>query len=66
MYNDSGLQQSDSVLYIIYICVCVYIYIHIYIPFQILFHYRLIQDIEYSFPYLQTCLSVLYVAVCIC
>ena len=31
----SGVQQSDSV-------------IHIYIPFHILFHYTLLQDIEYS------------------
>ena len=31
----SSVQQSDSV-------------IHIYILFQILFHYRLLQDIEYS------------------
>ena len=31
----SGVQQTDSVLYI-------------YIFFQILFHYRLLQDIEYS------------------
>ena len=54
------------VSYIIYICVCVYIYIHIYIPFQILFHYRLIQDIEYNFPCLQPCLSVLYVVMYIC
>ena len=32
----SGVQQSD------------YIYIHIYILFQIPFHYRLLQDIEYN------------------
>ena len=31
----SGFQQSDSI-------------IHIYILFQIHFHYRLLQDIEYS------------------
>ena len=52
--------------FIIYIRVCVCVCIYIYIPFRILFHYRLIQDIEYSFPCLQTCLSVLYVIVCIC
>ena len=39
----SGVQQSDSV---IYICVCVYTYI--YTLFKILFHYKLLQDIEYS------------------
>ena len=37
VYNVSGVQQSDSVLYI-----------HIYILFQIIFHYKLLQDIEYS------------------
>ena len=46
------------------VCVCVCVCIYIYILFQILFHYRLIQDIEYSFPCLQT--YVLYVVVCIC
>ena len=35
------IQQSDSYIY-------VYINIHIYILFQIIFHYRLLQDIEYS------------------
>ena len=43
----SSVQQSDSVLYIY-----IYIYIYIYLPFQILFHYRLLQDIEYRFPVL--------------
>ena len=32
------------ILLYIYVCVCVYIYI----PLQILFHYRLLQDVEYS------------------
>ena len=27
---------------------CIYMYIYIYILFQILFHYRLLQDIDYS------------------
>ena len=41
---------------------------YMYILFQILFHYRLLQDIEYSSlcytvgPFL----SILYIAVCIC
>ena len=35
IYDVSGVQQRDSV-------------IHIYILFQSLFHYRLLQDIEYS------------------
>ena len=39
----SGIQHSDSHIYIY-----IYIYIHIYILFQILFHCRLLQDIEYS------------------
>ena len=36
------------------VCVCIHIYINIYIYliynvlFQVLFHYRLLQDIEYS------------------
>ena len=34
--------QNDSIMYIMYMCVCVYIH------FQILFYYRLLQDIEYS------------------
>ena len=44
-------------------------FIYIYILFQILFHYSLLQDTEYSSlccvaqPY---CLSVFYLAVCIC
>ena len=45
----------------LYICIC--------ILFQILFHYGLLQDFEYSFlshtvePYW---LSILYIVVCIC
>ena len=27
---------------------CVYIYVYMYVPFQILFHYRLLQGVEYS------------------
>ena len=45
-----------------------YIYIiHTYIPFQILFHYRLLQDTEYSSMCYTVgpCLSVLYIVVCI-
>ena len=38
IYNVSGIQQNDSVLNT-----------HTYILFQILFHYRSLQGIEYSF-----------------
>ena len=50
----------------IYMCVCVCVYI--YILFQILLHYRLLQDIEYSsLCYtVDPCLSLLYIVVCIC
>ena len=40
IYNVSNVQQSDSEY--IYTHMCVYIYIF----FQILFHYRLLHDIE--------------------
>ena len=39
IYNVSGIQQSD---------IHIYVYIYTYIIFQNLFHYRLLQDIEYS------------------
>ena len=39
----SGVQQSGSVL-------CIY-HLSIYLHFQILFHYRLLQDPEYSSLY---------------
>ena len=45
-----------------------YTYICIYILFHILFHYSLLQDIEYSFlcyTVWPCCLSILYVVVCI-
>ena len=37
-------------LYIYYMCVCIYIYREreVYILLQILFHYRLLRDIEYT------------------
>ena len=49
------------IYYIIYI-------IYIYILFQILFHYRLLQDIEYSslcYTVGPSSLSILYIVVCI-
>ena len=48
----SGVQQSDS-------------YIYIYILFQILFRYRLLQDIEYRslFYTVGPCLSILHIVV---
>ena len=48
----------------IYVCVCVCVCI----PFQILFHYMLLQNIEYSsLQYVvdPCCLSTLYIVVCI-
>ena len=51
----SSVQQIDSV-------------IHIHFFFQILFHYRLLQGIEYSsLGYIVgPCLSLLYIVMCIC
>ena len=46
----------------------IYIYIYIYI-FQIIFHYRLIQNIGYVSLYYTVnslCLSILCILVCIC
>ena len=51
-------------IYIIYIYI-----IYIYILFQILFHYGLLQDIEYSslnYTVGLCCLPILYTVVCIC
>ena len=47
----------------------IYIVIHIYILFQILFHYRLLQNTEYSslcYTVGPCCLPILYIVVCIC
>ena len=47
----------------------IFIYIHIYVLFQIFFHYRLLQDIEYSslcYTVNLFCLSILYIVACIC
>ena len=54
----SGVQQSDSVLYM-----C------IYILFDILFHYSLSQDIDYNslcYTIGPCCLFILYIIVYIC
>ena len=55
-YSPWGHKESDMTEYKyvgIYLCVCVCVYVCvcvcIYILFQILFRYRLLQDIEYSF-----------------
>ena len=66
----SGVQQNDSSIYIyIYINIPAFIiYIYICFLFYILFHYRLLQDIEYgSLCYTQgpSWLSILYIVVCI-
>ena len=55
---------------VIQLCICIYTHTYIYILFlfQILFHYRLLQDIEYSslcYTVGPCCLSILYVVVCI-
>ena len=62
IYNVSGVQQSDLATYI-------HIYICIYTLFQILFHYRLLEDIEHSslcYTVGPCWLSILYIVVCIC
>ena len=64
----SGVQQTRFAYIYVYIYSLIY-YICIYILFQILFHYRLLQDIEYSSlcsTVNPCCLSILYIAVCIC
>ena len=66
----SGVEQSDLVIHThthIYMCVCVYIYLYISLLFQILFHYSLLQDIEYSslcYTVGPSYLPILYIAVC--
>ena len=59
----SGVQYSNSV---IYTYICMYVYIHIFFWFlQIM----LLQDFEYNFlcyTVSPCCLSILYIAVCIC
>ena len=53
----------------IYMCIYVYMHVYIYILFQIVFHNRLLQDIEYSslcYTVGLCCLSILYIVVCIC
>ena len=63
----SDAQQSDSVLYIhiyVYIHTCEYISL-----FQILFPYRLLENIEHSslcYTVGLCYLSILYIVVCIC
>ena len=50
----SGVQQSDSVIYIF---------------FQIIFHHRLLQGIEYSsmcYTVGPCCFPILHIVVCIC
>ena len=53
-------------LYIIHIYIYTHTYAHIYVLFQILFHYTLLQDVEYSslcYTVSPCSLSVLYIAV---
>ena len=54
----SGVQQSDS-------DVCVFVYMCVCFLFHILFHYGLLQDVEYSalcYTVGPGCSSVLYIA----
>ena len=54
----SAVQESDSV-----------IYIHKCILFQVIFHYQLLRDTEYSsicYAVGLYCLSILYMVGCIC
>ena len=47
----------------------IHLYIYICILFQILFHFKLLQDIEYSSPCYTVgpcCSSILYIVMCIC
>ena len=68
----SGIQQSDSVTHICMFYICIYLESekgYMYTTFQILFHYRLLQDTEYRFLCYTIgprCLSVLYTVVYIC
>ena len=42
---------------------------YLYVPFQILFHYKLLQDIEYGSlcsTIALCCLSIIYIVVCVC
>ena len=52
-------------VYNIYVCIYIYMHIHAYILFQILFHFRLLQDIEYSSLcyVVGPCLSVLFILI---
>ena len=53
----------------IYMYIYIYIYLYIYISSQILFPCSLLQDIEYSslcYTVGPSCLSILYIVVCIC
>ena len=60
IYNVSGAQLSSDFSYMTWMCLCVYIL------FQIVFHYSLLQNIEYNFLYyivltvksLQSCLTL--------
>ena len=72
IYSISGIQQGDLVIHI-YIYIYNIFFLHIYIYkmyfffFLILFHYRLLQDIEYSslcHTVNPCCLSILYI-VCV-
>ena len=50
-------------------CIVKWFVIYTYIPFQFLFYYRLLQDIEYSslcYTVGSCCLPSLYIIVCIC
>ena len=50
-----GRKESDMTDKYIYVYIYTYIYIYKSVLFQILFHYRLLQDIEYSSLYYKAC-----------
>ena len=65
----SDVQQSDSVIYFIYIYIYIYTHVHTCILFHILFHYGLLHDIECSslgYTVGPCRLSILYTVVYIC
>ena len=65
----SFLVYSKVILLYISLSLSIYIYIHTHMYFQILFHYGLSQDTEYSslcFTVGPCCLSLIYKVLCIC
>ena len=60
----SGIQQSDSVTHICMFYICIYLESekgYMYTTFQILFHYRLLQDTEYRFLCYRSSLFICFI-----